>query len=329
MVRDQDGRGVAHAVVVVSWSDFDVDRATAVATPKTMTANVAADSLGVYRACGLPVARALMVQAQSGVSAQSGVLEEQIGPVGVLVRDYRVASSGTGGRAAAAEDSAGVVGRYYIAGRVVNADGAPVSSASVQLFGTAHATRTLADGTFRLAGLNAGTLSLEVIALGYSPRRLRAEVGSNTPEVTVRLERAAAVLDSMRVTAARVNSPQRSSYPEFDGRLKNAQGKFITEARIDSERPFLMTDLFRNMPGLKVQLPRTASGDAILVSTHATGFGSGCQMNIFIDGIQVGQTDLNLLNPSMVHGIEVYDVSTTPVKYAVRRNCGVVLIWTK
>lgn len=82
-------RGVA---VVFAWNDFDVDRATATFKRTQLTARVFSDSVGVYRACGLPVARTLYIQAQGGSIEQTGVFEQQIGAAGVLVRDLTLAA---------------------------------------------------------------------------------------------------------------------------------------------------------------------------------------------------------------------------------------------
>ncbi len=71
------GSTVPGASVVFTWSDFDLDRTTLAVRPREVTATVTADSSGVYRACGLPIARSLLLQAQTGGAEHSGVIEER------------------------------------------------------------------------------------------------------------------------------------------------------------------------------------------------------------------------------------------------------------
>jgi hypothetical protein len=320
VVRRTDGTPMAGARVVFSWADFDVDLRSAVARTRQLTAAAVADSIGVYRACGLPVARTLLVQAQAGSAAQSGVLEEQIAESGVLVRDFHL-----GGGAAA--DSLAPLGRLAIGGTVRSMAGQPVAGAQVRLFGTTRSATTNDAGEFRLTGLPGGTQGIEVVALGYYPFRIRVEVTDAAPPLAVRLERAAVVLDSMRIMAKRQRNPFAQSSREFDDRIASGRGLFITEEEIARRKPFETSDLFKLLPGVRVL---GFGADAKIASTRGrvTIGNTECALDVFIDGVPGQQGELNTLPPEALHGAELYTVADAPAKYRVG-PCGALFLWTK
>jgi hypothetical protein len=247
------------------------------------------------------------------------VLEERIAEAGVLVRDFHVGPGGV--RADAA-------GQFAVAGTVRGIAGEPVTGAQVRVFGTTRAATTNEAGEFRLGGLPGGTQGIEVVALGFYPYRTRVEVGDATPAVAVRLERAAVVLDSMRIIAKRQRNPLAQSYREFDERAAGAGvGQYITEEQIARRHPFETSDLFKLMPGVKVV---GFGSDAKIAATRGrTTIGNTeCALDIFIDGVRGQQSDLNTLPPEALHGAEVYTVASAPAKYRVG-PCGALFLWTK
>ncbi len=81
--------------VVFAWSDFDVDRRTARATPHDRVAAAATDRSGTFRICGLPVLRTISMQAQVGDRNATGIVEIQVPASGVLVETLRLDPSAT------------------------------------------------------------------------------------------------------------------------------------------------------------------------------------------------------------------------------------------
>ena len=101
----------------------------------------------------------------------------------MLVRDFALgAETGTTANSGitAGGTSEDTVGRGVLTGSVVGARGEPIASARVNLVGSARSTSVDATGAFRFAGLPTGTQGFEVLALGYLPRRFRAEVTRDT-----------------------------------------------------------------------------------------------------------------------------------------------------
>ena len=321
VVRRTDGSAVQGANVVFEWTDVSVDRATLRAKQTRMSASTTSDSVGVYRACGVPAGIPLFVQAQRGPREQSGVVEEHIGEAGVLVRELVLGDSTRGEVpatvAAAGTDSSAERGDGIVRG-VVLAEGArPVANARVHLFGTSRSATTNASGEFRLADIPTGTQGFEIVALGYAPRRLRAEVTAATEPMTVTMSRIAAVLDSVRVSVRRLAGGRR--YTEFDERSRSGHGHYLTEAEVARKQPFVTSDLLREMPGVMVSVGKD---NEHIVSMRR------CEPAVYLDGAE-SALPLDDIPPSWVHGIEVYQIAEIPSAYRGRNLCGLILVWTK
>ena len=351
-----DGGTVAGATVVFQWTELGaVDRKTLAAKSTRMTASASTDSSGVYRACGLPMATTLLVQAQHGSKEQSGIVEERIGEAGVLVRelvlgDTSRATTLAGGSepsSVRSADTSWVHGAGVVRGVVLGERARPVAGAQVQLFGTSRVAKTNAAGEFRLADIPTGTQGFEVVALGYLPRRFRAEVSAGTPTVRVTMSKAAAVLDSVRVVASRRQYGDR--FREFDERKRLGMGQYVTDADIARRHPFLTTDVLRQMSGFAVVTGKdgaqtlTANRGVITyrgllpgggdVTSGApeggpmlSGPGGRACPQVYIDGMP-STTDVDQVPPTAIYGIEVYREGQEPPKYG--GFCGVILIWTK
>jgi hypothetical protein len=348
VVHAANGSPAAGGRVVLGWSDLSTDKTTLTVRRDERTASTATDSVGVYRACGVPVGVALLVQAQLG-SMQSGVITEQIGEAGVLVRDFSLGTEEESRtRHGVASDSAtrGSVGNGMLTGSVVGMRGERVASARVGLAGTTRSTTVDSLGRFRFVGLPTGTQGFEVLALGYLPRRFRADVTSDTRVGVVRLDRLAILLDSVRVIARRQYDARL--YPEFEARLRRrAFGQFVTEEMIEKRRPFVLSDMMRMMHGFSVRV--TPSGAPIFESNRGIttlqnvtnpraqqgaapggsdkNVGRSC-VRLYVNGVLDQSGDVNRMVPDAVHGVEVYSVAEAPAKYQ-GGSCGVVLIWTK
>jgi Carboxypeptidase regulatory-like domain len=344
LVRGPRGNPARGARVVFTWDDYSVDATTHSLARQSRAASVTTDSLGAYRACGLPTATSLFLQVQAGDSAYSGVFEERISEAGVLVRylsldaqpTVATRDSRSQGRAGIAASGPGVATGTVSTGR------APLAGAHVRLFGTDREAITDAKGSFRLIDLPAGTQGFEVTALGYSPRRFRADVSPSTPPVAIRLDRLAAVLDSVRVTARRQQG--LADHGEFEQRRTRGFGRYVTRETIDRTHPFVVSDMLRMMGGFGVSIGR--DGKATFSANRGVGSlrgafpdiagsarsilprggGSSCP-TVYVNGVMQPDSDVNAVLPDAVYGIEIYRQGEVPAKY--RSLCGTILIWTR
>ncbi|CAN5537490.1 hypothetical protein BH09GEM1_BH09GEM1_01430 [soil metagenome] len=323
-VRHAGGRAASNALVVFWWTDFEVDSANARVLSYQVDSSARTDGNGVYRACGLPIQRTLFVQAQGDLDVQSGILEERINSAGVLVRDFQIGSVAREASAAGGQPSG-----FVLFGKVTALDNRPIASAQVMLMGGTRGATTNERGEFRIADISPGTQGVRVVALGFYPQMLRVEPVSGETSVTIRMENAAVVLDSMRVIAKRTNTRLRYTGREFEKRATHSPGIFITEEQIASFGAIVTTDVFRHVPGVRLATPR-GSGSEMLTSTRGPAdFGATiCPMDVFLDGMRIGFDDIRMVSPDMLHGVEVHSVATAPVGYKIGK-CGAVFIWTK
>ena len=311
------------AVVVVSWTDLVVDRATLRAEQAQLTEGVRTGALGLFRLCGVPTDTWLAVQVQREGRAGS-VLQIMVSDT-VSVATFNLSFSVAASRPVATSDSAAqadtvaprlLAGTAELSGRVIGESGLPLAGAQLRVLETASGTRADSAGRFMLSALPAGTQILEAKRVGYrivqQPVQLRA---GRRVEVEVRLARIVS-LDSIRVVA------QRGRYREFERRRRNGYGRYLAEDDIARRNPLDVSDLIRELPGFRV----LGSGyDARVVSSR--GGSTSCRgANVVIDGMQ--KQDINWLRPQDVGAIEVYaGMAGAPIQYDSR--CGVIVIWTK
>jgi hypothetical protein len=113
---------------------------------------------------------------------------------------------------------------------------------------------------------------------------------------------------------------------EFWRRRERGVGRFFTRADIERRNPIRVTDMLRTIPGISVV--RVGSTTQI----RSTRFGGRCGPRIWIHGMQLFDSDLDLLvHPQDVEAIEVYRGSgETPAEFSGAFNpCGAIVIWTR
>jgi hypothetical protein len=330
-VTDADtDRPLASAHVAVSWTDLSVDKATFQPITTQRGGEVAVDSLGRYRLCGVPTDTYLMVQVQDSGRAGSVITMSVGDEGGVLVRDLSLSVESAqslatldSAAAAAARDTAAtaplLTGTATLTGEVLGAGARPLADAQLRVRGAAGIVRTDSSGRFTLAGQPAGSQLLETRRVGYllslTPVELRS---GKSVETTVTLTRIVN-LDSIRVVA------RRNRYSEFERSRKGGFGHYLDESEIEKRHPLETSDLFRMMPGFRIQ---GYGLDAQVVSSRgAISFRQGsCPVNVVINGIQ--HQEINLLDPSDIGAIEAYPgPAGAPMQYD--SACGVIVIWMK
>jgi hypothetical protein len=310
---------VGAARVVFTWSDFDVDRRTARATPHRLSASVITGRDGTFRVCGLPVLRPMLMQAQFGDHDATGAIDATIPASGVLVETLRLDAS--------------VTGTASLAGNVQR-DGAlgPIAGAHVRLYGSQTEVLSAADGSFHLNDVPSGTQSVEVTALGFYPRRYMVDVlSTGMASATIGMIEVAKTLDSIRIIAKRQATPLWDR--EFDDRRAHGQGQYFTEDMIAKADPFQITDLLRQVNGFAVSTTGTITSTRGLTTVmsdpkNKTGGGGPCSPPIYLNGMPFA-AEIDMISPAVIHGIEVYASSAAaPAKYHAEL-CGIILVWTK
>jgi hypothetical protein len=327
-VTDADSeRPMAGAEVLVSWTDLAFDRATLRAETKAREGSVRADSLGQFRMCGIPTETRLLLQVQHQKLAGAPVILFVDDTVGVSRRVFSL--SRTGARlipdapVAAADDTGPpppLTGTAILTGTVRGQGGKPLAGVQIRVEDALSSTLTDSLGRFTLSDLPAGTQTAQARKLGYFLERGQVELRSGRAVGwEVQLSRFVS-LDSVRIVA------QRGRYREFESNRRRGFGKYLDEAQIAKQNAFETTDLLRMLPGLRIVRDPNSS-DTRVLSTRGGGFSGRCEMAVVIDGMP--DQDINYIRPSDIGAMEVYvGPAEAPVQY-LRKECGVIVIWTK
>jgi hypothetical protein len=246
--------------------------------------------------------------------------------------------------------------------------GSPLVGAEVVLPQLKLVHLTDAQGQARVPGVTAGEHRVRVRMLGYFASDTTLRVGGDTMTVQFRLERSSTTLPNVTVTATEVPAPLRDFETRRKQGLGRYLTE--ADLRGDGDRDFSLVATMRfpglslqtNTDGRpQVASMRSNCGsEAARVSTDNRGVeriggkpgmkaGLGdrgidgepqvkgscsnmrpCLVPIYLDNIELGEADANIVRTWDLSGAEYYTPSTVPVRY--RRSgaaCGVLLLWSK
>jgi hypothetical protein len=323
--------------VVVTWVDLVIDQHGLRREREQITTRSTDD--GRYALCGVPAGIAVLARAELG-AASSGFIELQVAPRGLVQRDFGIGMTDSALVAAAdATDSAVAVtemaaavrrGTARLDGIVHAPNGDPMGDVQLLVRGSAAQGTTDAQGHFTLAGLPAGTFTLEARHLGFAPARMIVDLASHrTTTVTLTLDKQAAVLNTVHVYGKRSS---RRSLTDFLERQRRGFGHFITRADIEKQHAFEISDLLRRIPGVRVVLTATGFGNTLVMRGGDQTSFAGCVPVVYVDGMRIyleAGFDINsIVALQDIAGIEVYrGASETPPQFQ-GNGCGAVVIWT-
>jgi len=329
--------------VVLMWTGMSVAGNSVLKVPRATS--VLTDDMGTFRACGVPMQTVARLQARSSAGA-SGWIEVTVPPNGLALRDVLLgeraavvaasppsASTATapGTPTSASTDTparkAAPLGSAVLTGLVTSTEGKPLEGAMVLLLGTQLSARSNSDGAFRLTGLPAGTQSVEVREIGYSPKRFAVDLTPRRPStLTATLDERTQVLKTMEITAKR-----GSEIAGFDQRKKTGLGYYLDRDQIEKSASISTTDLFRTVPGLTVAW----DGQGYSVQVNRASNAGMCPVAYYIDGspfLSLGDDIDQIVRPDDIAAIEVYKSSAeTPMQFQGSDGgpCGTIVIWTK
>ena len=176
---------------------------------------------------------------------------------------------------------------------------------------------------------------LDVRSIGYYPDRRAVDVVRGAAPVRVVLSTMKAVLDTVQVIASRLGSQNMIG---FQARRRTGQGKYLTPEDIARRQPVVTSDLFRMVPGVRVE--RNEMGET-MIQMRGT-FEEECSPNVFIDGKYMrtltGDDIDTWVKPDEIAGIEVYVGTAVPAEFSQGLagggatggdHCGSIVIWTR
>jgi hypothetical protein len=325
-------RPVAGATVVVRWNELIVGRRGARHGRAEARGTTADD--GGFAFCNAPGDAFVGLRAMRGRDT-TGTVELHLRARGAMRRDLFVGSvTSTTVVRPASTDSARrptshVVrhGRAQLTGVVRGKDGRPINGARLRLTDSGAEALSNADGHFALTGVLAGTQMLEARALGFYPDRRAVDlVAGRQAALDLTLETLRSVMDTVRITAARVYSTDLSGFERR--RTAGAQGRFFDQSDVELYQPRRITELLNRVPGVQVYGP--SSDTPVLVRNATSGY---CAPEIYIDrmrmsGISAQEIEM-LVRPEELLGMEVYRSEVdTPAEFTRADGCGSILIWT-
>jgi hypothetical protein len=200
----------------------------------------------------------------------------------------------------------------------------PVPSAEVGL--TLNGMKQLlvrsgTDGRFTFSDVPLGPGKLSVRRMGYRARSLpldMVKIGAGQP-VRIDLESLANEMDTVTVEA------MKGRMEEFYNHKANSSfGYFIDQPEITKRAPRFVSELFRTIPGARIQVSHRIGNTVTL---------RGCQPRIWVDGVRTQDTELDeVANVDEVAALEVYPSwAGTPPQYMDRetRACGTIIVWSR
>jgi carboxypeptidase family protein/TonB-dependent receptor-like protein len=320
-----------NGTVVVRWSELIIEKGAIGRVVPSVEAS--SGQTGQVAVCGLPLGTP-MVLAAASASDSSGSFELTIPHSGFLHRDIFVAPVVR--RVVAGSDSSPSVellrGTGRLRGRVVGANGGPLTGARVSLWGTGLETLTGADGAFQLSELPGGTHTLEVRAVGFAPVQRPVDIVEGDGDATeVALANLAIMLDTVRVSAERIYTSRREA--DFEQRLRTGVGHVIQAKDIAKRQATSLTEILRTVPGVLIVPSRFASEDVLMRGGEAILGPGTCRPDIYIDGSRVANDPTFPINSLVlvneIRAVEVYSrPASVPTEYRSLSGCGAILLWT-
>lgn len=214
----------------------------------------------------------------------------------------------------------------------------PLSGAQVVLTGWRR-VYTNSAGVVRLAGVPAGTQTVEAVMLGYTSRAVIVSVAEGE-SVTRTLELSSRPIQIAGVEAQARPVRRSPRLEAFYRRARTGVGHYFTRDQIERLNPQSLTDVFRTVPGLIListpigERPRVQGTTPEIMGSPGKPAGD-CPILYFIDGVPYEPSHRGIISldisPAEVEGIEIYRRgSAVPVQYKRGDDaCGVILIWKR
>lgn len=223
-----------------------------------------------------------------------------------------------------AQGATQTAGQVTLTGVVRADDRTPLADAvlAVERSGqTVYRTRSLSDGRFTISDIAGGVAELTVRRLGYVQRRLEVDLKAGTTKDTLEILLTPVATDVETVTIEGATGRLQGFN---ERRVRNNFGYFFDQNDIRRKSPRFVSELFRTIPGARLQASRR-SGNILELRN--------CTPRIWIDGVRADNGEIDeLISPSEIAGMEIYpSFAGVPAEYMDKENraCGVVLVWTR
>lgn len=213
-----------------------------------------------------------------------------------------------------------------VKGIIADVSRAPIPGAEVAALvagSIIRQTHTADNGSFTLGNLPTGPVSLRVRRLGYEPRTIDLQLGTDAlAPLDIVLKPRPEELEDVLIEVNDRRTQLREFYEHKEQRHSFA--KFLDQDEIRKRAPMYSSDLFRSVPGISIKAG-SYNGNTIRIR--------GCQPMLWVDGQRVPGAELDeVVIPDDIAGVEFYtSMAGVPAQYIERQNraCGTLLVWTK
>jgi len=220
----------------------------------------------------------------------------------------------------------GEVGTGGVKGTVKDSTGLPVEGAQIYVTGSALRGESSTNGEFLLARASAGPLVIHVRRIGFHPDSARVNVLAGTSvDAAITLRRLSVELAPVVVLGRREITGRMAGFYQ---RLARGHGHFFTREQVDRRNPGNMTDLFRMVPGVRVEQRG--------FNNQVRFRGGRCAPLTWLDGspLYAGEFDLDSVDPRTFEGIEIYSgAASVPAEFQGNRSvssaCGTIVLWSR
>ena len=220
----------------------------------------------------------------------------------------------------------GEVGTGGIKGVVRDSSGTAVEGAQVSVKGVDIHGESGAGGEFLFAKASAGPMMIHVRRIGFLPESATVNVlAGTTINAEFTLRRLVVALTPVVITGRREITGRMAGFYQ---RMSRGHGHFFTREQVDKRNPANMTDLFRMIPGVRV--------DTRGFNNQVRFRGARCAPLTWLDGspLYAGEFDLDSVDPRSFEGIEIYSgAASVPAEYQGNRSlssaCGTIILWSK
>ena len=220
----------------------------------------------------------------------------------------------------------GEVGTGGVKGVVRDSSGTPVEGAQISVSGANIRGESGSAGEFLFAKASAGPLTIHVRRIGFAPDSVTVNVlAGSTIDANITLHRLVVALHPVVVLGRREITGRMAGFYQ---RMSRGHGHFFTREQVDKRNPANMTDLFRMVPGVRV--------DSRGFNNQVRFRGARCAPLTWLDGspLYAGEFDLDSVDPRSFEGIEIYSgAASVPAEFQGNRSlssaCGTIILWSK
>ncbi len=311
---------VSGADVSVAWTELEVSKEIGVRQSPRLVRD-STDNLGRFSVCGLPNATEASLQAKRGNSLTAQIpiaLGEQ--PVELFARTLLLSPVDSGAKS----------GNAAVSGRVVLEGNASGAGSRVEVAGTDVVTTTNEKGEFTMRNLPSGTHVVVARHLGYAADAVAVDLSAREPKtVTIKLPKYVNVMDPVLVTARRTAGLEGVG---FARRQRSGAGYYLGPEQIARMRPRQLTDILRQVPGLRVGYG--PEGETVTSSRGISSLSGGSCVQYYVDEMRWQSAmpgDINtFVSGHEVVGVEVYQGASVPAQYGGGMgNCTTIVLWTR